>query len=201
MKTQFLILLVTHLLGWSLCHAAGIGFPSDAISHSPDGKWHVRCKSEQTSGGGDYLHTLILQGQRTATEVKVYAFGRSCEVLWSPDSTHIALTDWLGSNVSEILLLDVQKGTHPISLQDVTVTGTITNIIRSSELQGHCYWEALEWMPDGNLRFQVFGHTDENPSHEFAYEFSVNVGKQSLKLLKKDNGPDSKAEKVIWSRK
>jgi hypothetical protein len=89
-----------------------------------------------------------------------------------------------------------QKGTAK-SLADAAARAFLTK----GEMVGHCYWEALKWEADGRLRIRAFGHTDEKPLHEFAYEFSFDPVKKSATLVKKENGRRSRAEQKIWAGK
>jgi hypothetical protein len=148
----------------------GIQFPSkaSAIAKSPDGKWSVSCKSpadDQTESG----HVLLLRNKRTSIELR--RFERSCDVLWSPDSSHLTLTDWLGSNLSDVLISPATNPTRGQSVRDLFPSAAIPE----AELKGHCYFEATQWVDARHLRIRVFGHTDEVRGHSFEHKYAFDL--------------------------
>ena len=88
------------------------------------------------------------------------------------------MTDWSGSNCSEILFQNIGRQETAKPLADAVARALLTE----GELVGHCFWEALKWETGGQLRIRVFGHTDENPGHEFGYEFIFDPIKKSASL-------------------
>lgn len=155
-----------------------MNFPSEKACVSPNCKWEVRCRSTQQGDGG-WLHRLFL-GPLGATEpVFIYASGRNCDVLWSKDSRRIALTDWSGSNLSEIYIVDVP--THTVQLLEIP---GLSHPLSKEELDGHIYWEAMQWDAADRLQIRVFGHTDEAQGHAFTYFFSVNIISKEITLLR-----------------
>ncbi len=48
----------------------------------------------------------------------IYAYNRDARALWSPDSQHIAVNDYSGSNVSESLVLSVSGKAPPIHISE-----------------------------------------------------------------------------------
>jgi hypothetical protein len=130
-------------------------------------------------------------------ERKISSCERWCEVLWSANDSQIAITDWLGSNTSEILLIRTDQKGYAILIDDEAARAYLTK----EEMVGHCYWEALKWEKDGLLRIRAFGHTDDQPLHEFMYEFIFDPIKKSATLVKKESGPRSQAEQKIWASK
>jgi hypothetical protein len=160
---------------------AGINFPTESSCISPDLRWSIRCVTEEQSDG--YLHKLYLSRFLTNKEVAIYASGRNCDVLWSDDGERLAITDWLGSNVSEIYLIDVSLPTKAVPL----AVNDVQKIVQKDELEGHCYYEALKWEAPHRLIIRIFGHTDENSSHGFAYYLSVDTLSGVARFVKKEN--------------
>lgn len=91
------------------------------------------------------------------------------------DRAGTAISDWGGSNFSDIVLQDPNKTGPAKSLRDVINMTTIRASVSREELQGHCYWEALSWQADGQLRFRNFGHTNTARSWEFSHVFLVRL--------------------------
>jgi hypothetical protein len=141
---------------------AGTQFPSAASNKSPDGRWRVACKSPEDNSG----HSLILERSGGAT-VELRHFGRACDTLWSPDSSHLAVTDWLGSNLSDVFIYAVTNSVTGKSVAEQFPKEAIPD----AELKGHCYFEAAKWIGPHHLQVRVFGHSDEAHSHSFQHEY------------------------------
>lgn len=168
------------LLSATACYAGGVNLPTKRSSVSPDFRWLVRCVTAEQSDG--FIHRVLLSRLGAKEEEQVWAFDRSCDVLWSDDSRRLAITDWTGSSLSEIYLVEISAP----KARRLEVVG-VEKLIQKEELQGHCYYEALKWEPEHRLTIWIFGHTDENPSHGFAYYLSVDTISGDAKLVKKEN--------------
>ena len=172
---KLLVLILTAVV----CNAAGISFPSGRWSVSPDFRWVVRCVSEERADG--FLHTVLLSRFGEKKEEPLWAFDRSCDVLWSDDSQRLAITDWTGSSLSEVYVTEISTPkAHRLEVAKVQ------QLVPKEELEGHCYFEALRWEAEHRLAIRIFGHTDENPSHGFAYYLSVDTISGDAKLVKKE---------------
>src|ERR1043165_8348627 len=140
---------------------AGPRFPSAASSKSPDGKWELMCRSP-VNGQMDAGHVLLLtKAGRRSCELR--RFERHCDALWSPDSSHIAVTDWWASDRADVFLYDVATpglGRSVASLVPRTA-------IPKKEFMGHCYFEASKWLDSHRVQIKVSGHTDEAPVYNF----------------------------------
>ena len=184
MKTLVLIVAFA-----SVCNGAGVKFPTVRSSTSPDQHWGIHCVT--TNEPEDACHRLLLSRVGTRNEEEIWRTGRSCDALWSADSQRLAITDWVGSNVSEIFLLEVAASKAVrLDVKDVE------KILQKEELRGHCYYEALSWESRQRLAIRIFGHTDANPSHGFAYYLSVDCASGEAKLLRKEDKEPSQASEV-----
>ena len=175
LQTALLLAAITAL-------GAGAQFPSAASNKSPDGRWRVACKSPEDNSG----HSLILERSGGAT-VELRHFGRACDALWSPDSSRLAVTDWLGSNMSDVFIYSVTNAATGKSIAELFPKGAIPD----AELKGHCYFEAAKWMGPHHLQVRVFGHTDEAHAHSFehAYVFDLRSGRFEKVSNKAPNKP------------
>jgi hypothetical protein len=163
-----------------------VNLPTYQTSISPDARWLVRCVTTEQSDG--FLHTVYLGRSGSKKEEAIWEATRSCDVLWSADGERLAITDWTGSNLSEIHIVDVATA----RAHRLVVVG-VENLIQKEEMVGHCYYEALRWETSHRLQIRIFGHTDENPSHGFAYYLSVDTQSGEVKLMKKeDHEPTSR---------
>ena len=127
---------------------------------------------------------LMLRDSKAGTRKVLFDGGRWCEILWSKDESHFAITDWGGSDFSDILFHDPNQAGPAKPLRDVIDMATIRANVSQEEFQGHCYWEALSWQGDGQLRFSIFGHTDTARSREFSHVFLVKLPEGIVTAIK-----------------
>jgi len=150
------------------CFAGGVNLPTKSSCVSPDLRWIIRCASD--SQLGEYTHLILLGRLGAKEEVRIMGCDRSCDVLWSDDSQRAAITDWSGSNLSEVYIIEVAS---PKAKR--LEMAAVDRSIPKDELEGHNYHEAVRWESARSLEIRVFGHTDENPSHGFCYYLSVDT--------------------------
>jgi hypothetical protein len=132
-------------------------------------------------------HRLLLVSTDGSSR-ELRRFDRHCDTLWSADSSRIAVTDWLGSNLSDVFIYSVTNSRSGISLADLLPKDTLAQ----TEIRGHCYYEAVKWLDDHRLRIRVFGHTDEFRSHGFEYAYLFDLSSQRFEKVtaKAPNKPD-----------
>jgi len=155
----------------------GVAFPASAgtKARSPDGNWLVTCY-DPTDNKAENGHLLLLKSSNASFELR--RFNRACDVLWSSDSCHVAITDWLGSNLSDVFIYSTSDPPKSKSLRDLFPSDTI----RAEELKGHCYFEASKWIDSHRLRIRVFGHTDEGHSYSFQHKYIFDVETGAFEL-------------------
>jgi hypothetical protein len=162
----------------SLCAVgAGYQFPSDGVSKSPNGKWSIVCKSPETHDPESGHRLILVSIDGSSREFR--HFDRQCDVLWSADSSHVAVTDWLGSNLSDIFICMVTNSRSAISLGDLFPKDALAQ----AETRGHCYYEAVKWLDEHRLQIRVFGHTDEVASHEFEHVYIFDLSSQRFEKM------------------
>jgi hypothetical protein len=142
-------------------------------------RWSIRCASEAKGDG--YLHKLYLSRFLGADERFIYASGRNCDVLWADDGQRFAITDWSGSSAAEVYVVDIS---HPEQVLPLDVREA-ARFASKTELEGHCYYEAVKWENARHLLICVSGHTDENPSHGFGYYLLLDTSSGDAKLVRK----------------
>jgi len=170
----------------------GFQFPSAGSSQSPDGNWKLTCKSPGKRAT-DACHSLRLKKIHGKT-FKLRRFDRGCDALWSPDSSWIALTDWLASDMSDVFIYSVANPGSGKSLGNLFTKG----VIPDKERKGHCYFEATKWLDTHRLEIKVFGHTDESPVYGFEhhYIFDLTTG-QLARRKKKPDQPATNEERAL----
>jgi hypothetical protein len=143
----------------------GFRFPSDAVCQSPDGKWNLTSQSP-IKDAADLSHLLLLTRVKGGRIKLRRSFDRTCEVLWSPDSSCFALTDECTSDRSDVYIYSAAGRVSKKSLGEQFPTTAISQ----EELAGHCYFEACEWLDRHRLRIKISGRTD-GPDYNFEHEF------------------------------
>ena len=184
MKTIPLLLNVVVMAFGFAAHSTGISFPGRGDCLSPRKSWRVICLEDKVYEG---TFKLALRDSKTGTQKVVFDGGRWCEILWRNDESHFAVTDWAGSNFSDILLQDPNKPGPAKSLRDVIDMAAIRANVSQEEFQGHCYWEALRWEEDGQLCFRIFGHTDTARAREFSHVFRLKLPAGTVTAIKMPN--------------
>ena len=148
----------------------GYRFPSDTHAASPDGKWNLKCTNPR-----DHWFSLQLQGG-AGRAFHLLDFDRGCNALWSPDSSHIAITDWASSSGSDMFIYSVAHPTSKIAVRTLFPT----NSIPTAEWDGHCYLEATKWLDAHRVQIRVSGHTDEWPVRPFEHSFVFDIKSQTF---------------------
>ncbi len=170
-----------------ICNAysKGISFPGRESCLSPTKSWKLICREDKKHEGA---FSLTLRELNQGNEKRVFNGGRWCEVLWQKEELRLAITDWGGSDFAEILWVDLQRVGPARPLQSVIDMAVIRANVPKEELQGHCYWEALNWQANGLLRFRIFGHTDTKHGREFSHMFVVSLPDGAVTALR-STGP------------
>lgn len=109
---------------------------------------------------------LILKDER-GKHFQLRRFDHDCQIIWSPDSTHLAITDWQASDRSDIFVYSVTQPSTGKSLGRLLPRTAIP----APERDGHCYFEAVRWLDGHRLQIKVSGHRDEVPATSFAHDF------------------------------
>jgi len=97
--------------------------------------------------------------------VLIDEYYRAVDVLWSPDSGHVAVTDWIGSNVADCLVVDPRRPESPVS-----ITAAVPKLDVDLK-NSHSYVSCGNWLSPRTIAVRVSGHTDYPPYSEFDYRF------------------------------
>jgi hypothetical protein len=136
--------------------AAGV-FPGPGRSWSPDRRYSIVWK-EATSETEE--HSLLLERKGSGASTILYTFPRGVDVLWAPDSHHVAITDAHGSNESFVVILGIGGiGTRividPERVQEATSL--------AGNRDHHVYVEGVRWLSSQKLLLRVHGYGDLHP--------------------------------------
>ena len=157
--------IITIFLNGGCAFGAGDRLPCDDVSKSPDAKWKIIYESPATNQ--PYTGTELFLVNADGTMLRLRHIDRSCDVLWSSDSSRIAVTDWLGCDVSDIFLYTVTNLESVVSVGSLFPKSSLPQV----ESSGHCYYEAMKWLDDQRLQIRVFGHADDGPSYDFDHPY------------------------------
>jgi hypothetical protein len=137
--------------------AAVAQFPfGPAVLHSPDGTWQI---TNEDPVGNEASHRLILRHEGGAGRT-LYSYGRHLRVAWSPDSRRIAITDYVGSNVAECVVVDADTLHRTDVMADAARTSDrIARVLRNF----HSYFECPGWVSPTVLRVRASGYGDSDP--------------------------------------
>ncbi len=126
----------------------------DRLPASPDHRYEVEnvvC-SKSTNERALVLHKVNSGVRRT-----LYTYTRDATVLWSPDSHHVAINDYAGSDHTNNLVYSVDQSDPPIDLQKQLDRGLPEHRREIPEAE-HLYMSVIKWRSDEQLEFLVWGH-------------------------------------------
>ncbi len=183
----FLILLGSSLVLWAGECVPG-GRPARAAVVSPDGRYRLLdllCSNPSEAQRG----ALVLAETKSGTRRTIYNYNRDAGALWSPDSRHIAVNDYAGSNVTLNVVLSVSGQAPPIDLNERVLDSIPGRRIPRTD---HLYMSVIGWRSNDEMELIAFGHISEldKPADGFCLGFSVTLeGKVQPRGLP-DTGPD-----------
>jgi hypothetical protein len=137
-----------------LASAAAITFPGATASRSPDGKWEIY--SEPPLGGEG--HKLQLRAKADGSIRTVLIFPRHVDSQWAPNSLRIAVTDYVGSDMSDCKIVDLKTA------QITSVAKALPTELRTV-LDGnhHSYVKCGRWRGTDLLEVEIESYGDANP--------------------------------------
>lgn len=143
-------------------------FPSMTDCPSPNKHWTLHHLGNDGADGIDYV---ILARRESASESMPKFITRNVlEVLWSPDSTRVAISVLIGGNSSSVVILPIEakEWSQPIDPSPV-LKGYLTNL----QIGAPRFLMALRWTPSGKLVLRAQGQEPIPPRTLFGYEVLV----------------------------
>jgi hypothetical protein len=121
-------------------------------------------------------HTLTLIDNRTGTRTKIYSYGRSVDVLWSPTSKALVVNDHEGSDAAHPLLYTFPWTNPPVDLRERLVEFLRSGPgARSILANHHVYLLAQRWSSRDEILCQVTGYGEVDP-HGFTAQYVYKLG-------------------------
>jgi hypothetical protein len=137
------------------------------VCRSPNDLWLLRWQEATESAP----HVLFADQRQTGRSVKLLTFGRNVDAMWSPDVTHIAITDHAGSNYSSVFIAELASGRLTDVEQEMHRTLKTQPLIYAN---GHRYFSALRWQSATRLVFEVRAY-DAEPGREVRATFTFDL--------------------------
>jgi hypothetical protein len=137
----------------------------------------VKARCEAPSGSaiiewreqnGTRRHQLFLRARSEVKPVLIHEFGRSVDVLWSPDGRALAITDHAESTDSAVWVVKIDAPGQPVNVESAfkVTFGAVPEIYQN----GHRYFHATTWRTPSVLEFSIKAH-DVAPNREYNARF------------------------------
>lgn len=149
---SILFVIAAHGAAGELC------FPGQKEIESPTGKFVL-----VTKGDGYEIYLGKDSGDKPR---KLMEFQRSVCVLWSPDEKYLAVTNYVGSNVSEVQIFDTAMPDYSVNVYDILPPGV--QKLTSDSINS--YLEAVSWNKN-EIAVKASGMRTSDP-REFDVQFT-----------------------------
>jgi hypothetical protein len=140
---------------------------------SPNKKYAVYNINLPTEDAAGNYHQLRLQdlGNGNRSEQIIYAYGRSVEVMWSPQGNKLVINDHGGSDYSNCVVFDVNTHKY-IDIEKELQQQQRYN--QSLWKNHHVYISCIAWLSESTLSVKVHGYGDVDPNGFAArYEYTI----------------------------
>lgn len=124
---------------------------------SPDGRYRVSnvfCSDQ----AHDRELVLVLRNLKSGENRTLYTYNRDATVVWSPDSSWIAINDFAGSDYTNNLLVSVDRGVPSIDLKERLLLSELKQGVLRSD---HLYLAVSEWKSESEMELLAYGHDSE----------------------------------------
>jgi len=136
---------------------------------------NVRCEAPNSGAivewlepTGSHGHQLFLRVSPQTAPVQILEFGRSVDVLWSPDGRALAITDHAESTDSTVWVIKLDAPDHPANVEAAfkATFGAVPDLYRN----GHRYFKATAWRSATVLELAI-NAWDAAPNREYKGQF------------------------------
>jgi hypothetical protein len=142
--------------------ASAVSFPASSRAVSPDGRYAVI----DVDRGSQPYHTVFLKDLQLNTRRELFDYDRHVDVLWNPDSTLFAVTDYSESNFSTCRIFSVIARIATTSVLDqlfTTLSESEQKTLRRLQSNQHFYVAASTWTGPKELKLKVWGLGTADP--------------------------------------
>ena len=141
-------------------------FPGNGALRSPDGRFVlVNIDPENADPILGEAHAIYLLDLKAGATRRLLVYARHIDACFSPDGTHLLLTDWLNSDGAEVRLYHLGANAERISLER-----WIAPLKRQSPQRRHAqrrYLQALGWEDARTFRLLWWGYGPEGRGGDF----------------------------------
>ncbi|MGB6482070.1 MAG: hypothetical protein WBE86_01135 [Candidatus Acidiferrales bacterium] len=156
--------------------AQNVSFPrARSEAKSPDGRLEIKNSDSDVENP---VHTLTLIDHRNGSEIKIYRYGRSVDILWSPSSGAFIINDHEGSNVAHPVLFTKPWSTKYTDLREKLIDFLRSRNEAKSVLENdHVYITAQRWLSSNEILCKVTGYGEVDPNgFTKHYVYKIGVG-------------------------
>lgn len=144
-------------------------------SVSPDKSFRIENIDESKE-----KHRLVFFCKDQPKGKTLLSYGRSVEMLWSPNSEMFVINDWAASNLAFSYLYKTNDILHPIDINEALINSTIDKKEKEKLTEsGHVYITANKWLSPCLLKVKACCH--DGKVFEFFYIWDL---KKSLKKIR-----------------
>lgn len=145
-------------------------YPSLDECTSPNGEWTLF--HEARPAGADVEHIIFIRRRGEEARAPIFLTRQILEVLWSPDSTRIAITVLTGRNRSVVSIMRLDGPREAIA---VTVDDALRGFMTDVQIGAPQFVMALRWTKAGELVIRARGQEVLEPFTIFGYEVAVDA--------------------------
>lgn len=155
--------LVALLLSLTVISTAQrVSFPGRVSeSKSPNGRYIIQNLDYDDR---ELAHDLVLLDTKTGTKTMIYSYGRSVDLLWSPESDAFVINDHEGSNSTRPLLYSLPWTDHKTDLSeklaDFLRDRHDEDLVRGND---HVYFAVRRWIGPHELLCKLEAYGDASP--------------------------------------
>ncbi|MGD0887637.1 MAG: hypothetical protein ABR889_00165 [Acidobacteriaceae bacterium] len=159
-----------HLIFVLVCSVALVQLSAQKITFpgtrseikSPDGHYMIKNTDDETR---ELSHSLSVIDTKNNEVTKIYQYGRSVDILWSPNSDAFIVNDHEGSNMSHPVLFTKPWTVHPLDLFEKLLP-SLSNQESTKHIQNniHVYFDAERWLGHGAILCRLYGYGDGDPN-------------------------------------
>jgi hypothetical protein len=145
-------------------------YPAIGECTSPNGEWTLF--HEARPAGADVEHIIFVQRRGEEKRRPIFLTRQILEVLWSPDSSRIAITVLTGLNRSVVSVMRMEEPREPIP---VVVDEALRSYMTEVQIGAPRFLMALRWAKVGELVLRARGQEPLEPFTIFGYEVAVDT--------------------------
>jgi hypothetical protein len=164
---------------------------------APSGAYRVERRIEALEGRRQGV--LTITNTRNGNARRLYAYERSVSIVWSPDSRHLVLNDYGGSDYTNNFFYDSAAGRQLADIKR-TLLGRLTGKERG-QITGndHVYLSGYQWLDGDTVAVIVYGHGDHDRRgfcRCHALTLSGRVGPCTGFAVPRDSDPEEYCDKM-----